>query len=197
MTRSIIVGLSALLFILITTFTIGAGRTDVADAAMRGDKATLRALIQQKLDVNAPQVDGATAMHWAVYRDDLEMLDMLIKAGARVDVANREAVTPLQMASLYGNVALIERLLKAEANAKQKGPAGETMLMLAARNGSPDAIKLLIDHGTDVNANEPLRGSTASMWAAEQKHTAAVTALLDSHADATVKSASADVPRKY
>ncbi len=197
MTRSLISGLSALLFILITSFTIGAGRTDLADAAMRGDKAALRALIQQKVDVNAPQVDGATAMHWAVYRDDLEMLDILIKAGARVDVANREGVTPLQMASLYGNVPVIERLLKAEANAKQKGPAGETMLMLAARNGSPDAIKLLLAAGADVNAKEPLRGTTALMWAAEQRHPAAVKALLDGGANFAAKSAGAGLPRNY
>ena len=38
---------------------------------------------------------------------------------------------------------------------KQKGPAGETMLMLAGRNGNPDAIKLLLSAGADVNAREP------------------------------------------
>src|SRR5438094_2269223 len=103
MTRSLIVGLFAFLFLLITSFTIGAGRSDVADAAMRGDKAALRSLIQQKADVNAPQIDGATAVHWAIYKDDFEMLDMLIAAGARVNVANREGVTPVNMASLYGN----------------------------------------------------------------------------------------------
>ena len=38
---------------------------------MKGDKTALRTLLQQKADVNAPQVDGATALHWAVYRDDV------------------------------------------------------------------------------------------------------------------------------
>lgn len=66
-----------------------AGRSDVADAVMKGDRAALRALIQQKADVSAPQIDGATALHWAVYRDDLESADLLIAAGARVDAANR------------------------------------------------------------------------------------------------------------
>ena len=53
-----------------------AGRSDVADAAMNGDKAAVRTLIQKKADVNAPQVDGATALHWAVYRDDAELVDV-------------------------------------------------------------------------------------------------------------------------
>src|SRR5438876_6953717 len=107
MTRGIIAGLSALLFLLVTTFTIGAGRSDVADAAMKGDKAAIRSLIQQKADANAMQIDGATAVHWAVYKDDLEMLELLVAAGARVNAANREGITPLQMASLYGNARMI------------------------------------------------------------------------------------------
>jgi len=197
MSRSILAGLSALLFLLITTLTVGAGRSDVADAVMRGDRAALRTLIQQKADVNAVQIDGTTAVHWAVYKGDLEMLNALIAAGARVDVANREGVTPLHMASLYGNALMIDRLLKAEANPKQKGPAGETMLMLTARNGNPEAIKLLIAAGADVNVREPLRGTTALMWAVEQRHPAAVKALLDSGADYAARSAGAGLPRNY
>src|SRR5215831_10666715 len=197
MTRTIMTVLSGGILLLITSFTLGAGHTDVADAAMKGDKAALRYLIQQKADVNAPQVDGATAVHWAVYRDDAEALDMLIAAGARVDVANREGVTPLHMASLYGHAAVIEMLLKARANMKQKGPAGETMLMLAARNGNPDTIKLLLSAGADVNAREPVRGTTALMWAVEQRHPAAVKALLDGGADFAMKSGGAGLPRNY
>ncbi len=57
-------------------------RSEVADAAMHGDKSALRALLQQKADVNAPQADGTTALHWAVRANDLEMTDMLLRAGA-------------------------------------------------------------------------------------------------------------------
>jgi len=48
--------------------------SDVADAVMRGDTAAVRALIRKKVDVNAPQRDGSTALHWAVHRDDLRRL---------------------------------------------------------------------------------------------------------------------------
>src|SRR4051812_2045807 len=93
------VTLLAVIAIVLGAGTLGraAGRSDVADAVMKGDKAALRALLQQNADVNAPQIDGATALHWAVYRDDLEAAGALIAAGANVDVANREAVTPLAM----------------------------------------------------------------------------------------------------
>jgi ankyrin repeat protein len=174
-----------------------AASSDVADAVMNGDKATLRALLQQKADVNAPQVDGATALHWAVYRDDLDSADALIRAGAKVDAANREGVTPVAMAALYGNAAIVERLLKAGADAKQRGPNGETLLMYAARNGNPDAIKLFAAAGADVNATEKLRGTTALMWAVEQRHPGAVKALVELGADFAARTGPAGLPRNY
>ena len=61
----------------------------------------------------------------------------------------------------------------------------------------PDAIKALLTSGIDMNAREPLRGTTALMWAVEQKHPAAVKALLDAGADFSLKSAGAGLPRNY
>jgi len=175
----------------------GAGKSDVADAAMRGDRTALRTLLQQKVDVSAPQIDGATALHWAVYRGDVEMADLLIRAGANVKAVNRDGVTPLGMASLYGNAAMISRLLKAGAEAAEVGPNGQTVLMLAARNGNPDAIRVLLEGGAKVNAKEALRGTTALMWAAEQKHPEAIKALLAGGADVAAKSGGAGLPRNY
>jgi ankyrin repeat protein len=189
--------------ILVTVVCLIAGslfavdRPQIADAAMKGDHALVRTLLQQRADVNAPQIDGATALHWAVYRNDLELAQLLIKAGAKVEATNREGITPLYMASVYGNSDLISTLLNAGADAKQKGPNGETMLMLAARSGSAQSIDLLRKAGADVNAREPIRGTTALMWAVEQKHPAAVKALLDGGADFAAKSGAAGLPRNY
>src|SRR5438552_10327860 len=91
-------------------------RSEVADAVMQRNKPALRALLQRKADVNAAQADGATAIHWAVYNDDLETADLLIQAGAKVKVANRDGMTPLAMACLYGNPAMVDKLLKAGAD---------------------------------------------------------------------------------
>ena len=84
-----------------------AAKSDVADAAERGDMTALRSLISQKADVNAAQGDGATALHWAVYRQDHAMVDALLKAGANPKVANREGSTPMWLASVDGTVAVM------------------------------------------------------------------------------------------
>jgi ankyrin repeat protein len=179
------------------TAAFAAGASEVADAAMKADVATVRALIQKKADVNAAQVDGATALHWAVYRDNVEMAEALVRAGANVKSANRQGVTPLSMAALSGNPRIVSVLLKAGADAKERAPNGETMLMFAARNGNAETVRLLVEAGADVNAKETVRGTTALMWAAEQRHPEAVKALLAAGADHAAKSGPAGVPRNY
>ena len=178
------------------TVALRAAESDVADAMMRGDVAAVRALIQKKADVNAAQDDGATALHWAVYRDNVEVVDMLLRAGAK-SAPNREGMTPLAMAALYGSAQIVDRLLKSGGDAKALGPNGESMLMFAARNGNPDVIRLLVEAGANVNAREPLRGTTALMWAVEQRHPEAVAALLNAGADPAARSAGAGLPRNY
>jgi ankyrin repeat protein len=168
--------------------TFGAGRSDVADAAMKGDKAAIRTLIAQKADVNAPQSDGATALHWAAYRSDKEMVDMLIKAGAKPSVANREGATPLWLASINGNSSIIAALIGAGASPNEPLPLGRTPLMAAARTGNIEALKTLVDLGADINAKETLRGTTSLMWAADEGHAEAIKFLIDRGADIKARS---------
>src|SRR5579862_3359778 len=179
-----------LVFILCGSFTPFAFAIDspVADAAMNGDRAAVQALLKKKADVNAPQTDGATALEWAAYRDDLELADLLIAAGANPKIPNREGATALQMAALHGSSAMIQKLLDAGAAVNERGVNGETPLMFAARNGSLPALNLLLQRGADVNAKESLRGTTALMWAVEQEHTAAVKLLIAHGADVSVAS---------
>src|ERR1051326_1065616 len=93
-----------------------AGNAELADAVMNGNKAAVRSLLLKKVDVNAPQVDGTTALHWAVRADDLDTVDLLLRAGANVSARNREGMMPLELAALNGNAAIIERLIKAGAD---------------------------------------------------------------------------------
>ena len=168
---------------------LSGANSPVADAAMRGDTASIRALLTQKADVNLPQSDGATAIQWAAYRNDVAMADLLIEAKADVKAPNRDGATPLRLAATNGSADMIGRLVKAGANPNETGPNGETPLMYAARNGNPAAVKALIAAKAEVNAKEKLRGTTPLMWAAEQAHPEAIAALVAAGADVSLRSA--------
>ena len=76
----------------------------VADAAARGDREAVKALLKQAADVNAAQGDGMTALHWAAMNGDLELAQMLIFAGANVRATTRLGTyTPLYLASQQGH----------------------------------------------------------------------------------------------
>jgi ankyrin repeat protein len=166
-----------------------AAPADVADAAMRGDHAAVRAALARKADVNAVQTDGTTALHWAVERDDAELTDMLLKAGARVSTRTREGVTPLQLAAINGSAAMLDRLLKAGADPNLPlTPAGDSALMMAARTGKTDALRLLVESGANVNAKESWGGTTALMWAVSEGHGEAARLLLAAGADVNARS---------
>ena len=162
---------------------------EVADATMRGDAAAVRAAIARKADVNAPQVDGTTALHWAVERDDQAIADLLIRAGARVSARTREGVTPLQLAAINGSAAMLTRLIKAGADANAPLTSnGDTALMMAARTGKTDALRVLVEAGANVNAKETWGGTTPLMWAVSEGHAAAATLLIDGGADVNARS---------
>jgi ankyrin repeat protein len=166
----------------------GAGSSDVADAVEHGDRVVVEKLVEQHSDVNAPQADGATALHWAVFRSDKEMVDLLIRGGANPKVANRDGSTPLWLASTNGDAAIIAALLKAGADPNEHLPLGRTPLMAASRTGHVDAIQVLLDHGAQVNVKETLRGTTPLMWAADEGHAAAIKILIQHGADIAARS---------
>jgi ankyrin repeat protein len=60
-----------------------------ADAAEHRDTEALRSLIKQSANVNAPQPDGTTALHWAAHWNDPEAVNLLLRAGANAKAANR------------------------------------------------------------------------------------------------------------
>ena len=159
---------------------LSAATSDLADAVTNKNKTAVRTLLQQKVDVNAPQADGTTALMWAARWDDLETTDLLLKAGANVNAANRNGVTAMYLATLNGSAPMVDRLIKAGADVNAKLLThGETALMMASKTGNVEVVKMLLDKGAEVNAKETLRETTALMWAASQNHANVIKLLVD------------------
>jgi uncharacterized protein len=163
-----------------------AAESPLADAVEKADRAVIRLLLKQHADINATQVDGMTALHWAAYLDDFETAKLLVKAQADAKATNRYGVTPLSLACQNGNSAIVELLLEAGADPNTALRGGETVLMTAARTGKPGSVKALLARGANVNAKER-RGQTPLMWAAAEGNTEVVELLIKAGADIHAK----------
>ena len=164
------------------------GEPPLIDALKTHDIAAARALIEQGVDVNATQTDGATALHWAAHWDDLATATLLLESGADVRVTNDLGVTPLYVACQNAGAAMVETLLAAGANPNATLSSGESVLMAAARTGSADAVRALLGRGADPNATELSHQQTALMWAVSNDHPRVVQALIDYGADVHARS---------
>jgi len=162
-----------------------AAGASLADAMEQRDTAAVRRLLAAGADVNAAQVDGTTALHWAAYHEDAEATELLVRAGANAKAVNRYGVPPLTQACSNGNEAIVKMLLEAGADANTTLKGGETALMLAARSGRVEAVKALLERGAKAESRERL-GQTALMWAAAEGHTGVVRALMEAGADPKV-----------
>lgn len=170
---------------------LAAGGTapQVADAVKARSLTALTTLLKQSADVNVPQSDGTTALHWAAHWDDLPTMDRLLRAGARVNAANRYGVTPLFVAASAGNAATMALLLEAGADANTTSGTsgapgeGEPALVAAARTGNGAAVELLLEYGADPHTGEGWHKQTALMHAAAANSPSAARALLDFGAD--------------
>src|SRR5262249_46610607 len=182
MRRRVRIAATGLPCVVPTAATATAADSALADAAERGDRAAVKAILERGDDASEAQADGMTALHWAAYRDDLEMARLLGGARADARAVNRYGVAPLSLACTYGHrpvggmtalrwgacgdaVEMGRLLVGARADARAVNRYGVAPLSLACTNGNGPMVELLLEAGADPNTT--LRGGeTALMTAA-------------------------------
>ncbi len=171
----------------------------VADAAMRGDVEDVRKLLRSGADVNAPQSDGLTALHWAAGNGDAALADVLIHAGANPGPLTRnDAYTPMHMAARGGHAEVIERLLEAGADpAVTTSRTGVTPMHLAAKADNASALRALAVGGAEIDARDHRWGQTPLIFAAGFNRLKAVKALIELGADVTLTEDVLHMPTRY
>jgi len=173
-----------------------AGDLRLVQAAVDDDAATVRALIRQKADVNAPLADGTTALHWAVRANDLPLVESLLAAGANAKAQDRYGLTPVRLACENANAEILRRLLDAGADPNSPDPQGTTALMIASRtDGGTDAVKLLLERGAAVNAKDSVQ-STALMWAVRSNHPDVADLLIHHDAEINARTRKGEPPAR-
>jgi len=80
-----------------------------------------------------------------------------------------------------------ELITRYGADVNARNQLGETPLIMAARNGHIEKIKVLLDHGADINSQGSEDGKTALIWAAHMNDADMTKLLLDKGANPNLK----------
>ncbi len=163
--------------------------TPLADAAMRGDMASVQRLLEAGVNVNEAQGDGMTALHWAARNADTQLTELLVSEGSKVNTVTRiGAYTPLHLASQVGNAEIIKILLRAGSLLQPtSNSVGATMpLHFAAASGSVGAVRALLDAGARPNVIEATWGQTPLMFGVAKGRTDVVRVLLEGGANPAI-----------
>jgi ankyrin repeat protein len=181
---------------LLVSATAGHADALLLDASRNNDAVRSLARIEQGVDVNVADSNGATPLHWAVYHDASDLVARLLEAGADPSAASRYGATPISEAAIAGNVEVLEALIEAGADVNAPGADGQTPLMIVARTDNTAAAEVLLGAGADVGAREQWKQQSALMWAAARGRAAMIRLLVSHGADVDARSLVHEWPRQ-
>jgi len=160
-------------------------------AVMNDDLEEVKARVMMRARVNARDKshDGITPIHAAVENANIEIIQFLLDSGAKVNIRDSLKRTPLMMMDGDATPEIFDLLIRYGAKLQLLDKEKNTVLHhIVGNSDNPDLVRLLINHGIDVNAVNKSR-ETALMIAAENGNAESVKVLLESGADVTKLSA--------
>lgn len=128
------------------------GESPLMIAALNGQLALARRLIERKAEVNKP---GWTPLHYAATSAtpaSPDMVRLLLEHHAYIDAESPNRSTPLMMAAHYGLPAVVKLLLEEGADPTLRNEQGLTAIDFARQASRPDAVALI---AASVRARQP------------------------------------------
>jgi ankyrin repeat protein len=151
-------------------------------------------LLEEGVDVQLQDIDGATALGLLLATGNISAFDVLFRHGLDADYRRASGEETLLISAAWtGQFELVGFFLDQGADINAKMEKGETALISAAYRGYLDVIKILLDKGADINAQVE-GGETALTYAIRNHHTAVMSLLLERGADISVKNAKGETP---
>ena len=134
--------------------TVVSGRYEIPQAALKGDKKTAEAMLEQghPLHVVFSAYQGSplyfgTALDQAALNGHLETAVAMLEVGCPLEVVNSDGATVLHFAAEGGNVDLVRELVSRGCNVNAARANGYTPLHCAACRDRTEAVRELIKLG--------------------------------------------------
>jgi ankyrin repeat protein len=170
------------------------GATALHWAAHWGDLAMAAQLIAAGAHPNVTNDYGVAPINLAAENGDAKMLDLLLKAGARVGSRLPSGETPLMSAARAGKVDAVDLLIGRGADLNvQQTSKGQNALMWAVAERHLNVVRILLEHGADVNAKSS-SGFTALMFAGREGDSGIAELLLAKGADVNAAASDGSTP---
>jgi len=147
-------------------------------AAVRGNTAIAKLLIENGAKPDTKTKSSQTALHFAADRGFAELATLLVEKGADVNAVDKDGWTPLHFAAEKDRVAIAEYLIGKGAGVNKVSVGGGTPLHEASASASAAMIKLLLDKGADKTIKAK-NGKTPLDYAIELKNEPAKKILKD------------------
>lgn len=138
---------------------------DIVKATQYGAFGRVKELVEAGWDVNQPDHETVTLLHWAAINNRREIIQYLLSKGATVNAIGGELQsTPLHWATRQGHLEATVLLVRAGADPTLRDAEGCACLHLAAQFGHTAVVAYLVARG--VSPDEPdAAGMTPLMWA--------------------------------
>ncbi|KAI5632954.1 DHHC palmitoyltransferase domain-containing protein [Phthorimaea operculella] len=138
---------------------------DIVKATQYGAFSRVKELVEAGWDVNQPDAETVTLLHWAAINNRREIIQFLLSRGAAVDAVGGELqATPLQWAARQGHLEAVVLLVRAGADPRLRDAEGCASLHLAAQFGHTAVVAYLVARGADPDEGDA-GGMTPLMWA--------------------------------
>lgn len=151
--------------------------TALMHAAMRGQSAAIRLLLDRGADIDMRDGEGMGALHYAIHSKESGAMRTLVERGASL-VLNSMGGAPIQLACRFMDAEDVGYLLDHGVNANDQFFEGKTPLVAAAENNRPDLVAVLLRHGANPKLADS-RGSTPFGIATRSRSSGLITALVN------------------
>ncbi len=161
--------------------------SDLIHAAYNNDITSIKALLREQADIDAPDSDGNTSLMIAVKRGHIDSVRLLLERNANVNYNNKAGQSGLMLAMRQGQSSIGRMLIEAGALMNTQDTEGQSTLHYATLSGNQDSLALIVNREQGLINHQDHMGNTALMLAALHGYELLVKTLLQSGADTGIR----------